>query len=150
MAKKKKYEDLPERSDPNYMKLYAEKNKKRLQERSKIYLKEKLEKNPEHYKEQYKKYSETHKNYRLKNKDVLMEAQWKSRGIVDMTYTKFIEELEKQKNRCKICECDMDKPQVDHDHATGKYRGILCIPCNNGLGVFEKNKFLFENYLNGQ
>lgn len=149
MSRKRKYEDLPERSDPNYMKLYVEKNRKIIQERNKSYLKEKLEKNPEHYKEQYKKYSETHKSYRLKNKDVLMETQWKSRGIVDMTYQKFIEELEKQKNKCKICEKDMDKPQVDHDHNTGKYRGILCIPCNNGLGIFEKNKSLFEKYLNG-
>lgn len=149
MGRKKKYEDLPERSDPNYMKLYAEKNREKLSEQGKRYRKEKLEKNPNHYNEQYTKYIETHKKYRSKNKHTLMETQWKTRGIIDMTYLKFLDELQKQNNKCKICEKILTKPQVDHDHSTGKYRGILCIACNNGLGIFEKNKIQFENYLNG-
>lgn len=150
MARIKKYTDLPERSDPNYMKLYAEKNRELLKERGITYRKQKLEDNPNHYKEQYNKYLETHQKYREENKDVLAENQWRSRGIIDMTYIKYLEELKNQDNKCKICECVMDKPQVDHNHATGKYRGILCIPCNNGLGVYEKKKHLFEKYLNDE
>ena len=65
-----------------------------------------------------------------------------------MTYVKYLEELKKQKSKCLICEKEMNSPQVDHDHKTGKYRGILCIPCNNGLGVYELYKDRFENYLN--
>jgi hypothetical protein len=43
--------------------------------------------------------------------------------------------LEAQDGKCLICE----KPEpehVDHDHGTGKVRGILCFNCNQGLGNF--------------
>jgi hypothetical protein len=54
--------------------------------------------------------------------------------------------LEKQNGVCAICkdvETVIDgqskkvKPlSVDHDHKTGKIRGLLCTKCNVGLGAF--------------
>jgi len=47
--------------------------------------------------------------------------------------------LRKQGGRCAVCG---DKTPggigwvLDHDHTTGKIRGVLCDLCNRGLGYF--------------
>lgn len=39
---------------------------------------------------------------------------------------------------CAICECpDKKRLSVDHDHQTGKIRGLLCANCNLALGNFK-------------
>lgn len=46
-----------------------------------------------------------------------------------------------QGSKCLICGCGFDDntrmAHVDHCHVTGKVRGILCRPCNIGLGFFK-------------
>lgn len=62
-----------------------------------------------------------------------------------ITLETFYELLEAQGELCRICSRLMDsttrknvpnKVQVDHDHATGEVRGLLCFSCNTGLGKF--------------
>lgn len=54
--------------------------------------------------------------------------------------------LEKQNSCCAICKSispnrlDIDYFLVDHDHKTGKIRGLLCDPCNKGLANFKDSQ----------
>lgn len=56
--------------------------------------------------------------------------------VYDITLEKYEELLKKQDGVCGICK----QPQstllcVDHNHDTGEVRGLLCTPCNRGLGL---------------
>jgi hypothetical protein len=42
--------------------------------------------------------------------------------------------LKDQQGKCAICGCLPKKLCVDHDHETGKIRGLLCNNCNLMLG----------------
>jgi hypothetical protein len=56
--------------------------------------------------------------------------------------------LESQNKKCGICEKDMDKPYVDHDHTTGIVRMLLCHHCNTLLGMAKEDKTILENAIN--
>jgi len=65
----------------------------------------------------------------------------KLRQLYGITAEEFNERYDAQEGRCGICKRPFDRqPCVDHEHATGKVRGLLCIPCNVGLGWFENNE----------
>jgi|ERR1017187_7892677 hypothetical protein len=68
----------------------------------------------------------------------------------NLTIEQYDEMLRQQDYKCAICRRDTpNKKQnthwaVDHDHTTGKVRGLLCQNCNQGLGKFKDNKILLE------
>lgn len=43
-----------------------------------------------------------------------------------------------QGNACAICQIQMVKPCIDHNHETGKVRGLLCHGCNIKLAAIEQ------------
>ncbi len=44
---------------------------------------------------------------------------------------------------CLICGRERNLV-VDHEHKSGKVRGLLCSGCNTGLGLFDENPVLFD------
>lgn len=69
--------------------------------------------------------------------------------------------LEAQNNCCAICKKELsfsavdksDKPHIDHCHITGIVRGILCLQCNTGIGMFGDSSNLLseaKSYLDNQ
>jgi hypothetical protein len=63
--------------------------------------------------------------------------------------------VQAQNGRCAICGTTNPGGRkvrfcVDHDHITGKIRGLLCSPCNRALGGFHDDPQLLRvaiNYL---
>lgn len=59
------------------------------------------------------------------------------KATFDLTPEEYDALLAEQGGRCAICRIATGKTKrlaVDHDHATGQVRGLLCSPCNRMLG----------------
>jgi len=63
------------------------------------------------------------------------------KGKYGLTVGQFLEMAEAQGHTCPLCQkvcARSERPKsglhVDHDHSTGKVRGLLCGPCNRTLG----------------
>ena len=98
--------------------------------------------------------------YRIKNRGKINEYKRKYRAInreaetlanrkgllrrkYQMSLREYEELCKKQDYKCAIC-LKENMLIVDHDHKTGKVRGLLCADCNKGLGFFKDNSELLE------
>lgn len=67
------------------------------------------------------------------------------RRTYNMTLTDFEDMRTQQKSCCKICgNLMLGRIDIDHNHKTGKIRGLLCINCNGGLGNFKDSIEMLE------
>ena len=114
-----------------------------------------------HYQRTKEKQHVRGKMYRDKNREVIREkanhmyktdprrkrAAWATHGI-DMTVDRYNEMSLSQKGKCLICgvhQKDLkQKLSVDHNHATGEVRGLLCYRCNLMVGNVECNSDIIE------
>jgi len=85
----------------------------------------------EHYQKIKHKVAQYRSDLRLNRKYSLTREDWNTI-------------LTKQNNKCPICDCEFGKikPCVDHNHQTGKIRGLLCRECNLSLQVIEDIEFV--------
>jgi len=78
---------------------------------------------------------------RMKDYNALPQtkAHWILR-LYGLSWTAFNDILDKQGRACAICgktDWNGRGPHVDHDHVTGKIRGVLCNHCNTALGMIK-------------
>lgn len=122
--KKKKYQEKNKNKISDYMKKYYLKNKE-----SMLYIKR------EYYKRNSKK---------LRDKRIINQY-----GISQNEYD---EMFIKQGGVCEIClKVETSKQgevlkslSIDHDHESGKVRGLLCGRCNAAIGLLKEDIELFE------
>lgn len=93
----------------------------------------------EKVKENVKKYYKAHPEKRL-------AQRVKKYGITADEYSKM---LESQNGKCAICGAKTgdnrgNRLYVDHDHASGRTRGLLCYSCNFGIGIFKDDVNLLK------
>jgi hypothetical protein len=91
--------------------------------------------------------------------------RWLLKTQYDLSEEAFSALYKKQKGSCKVCKEKLlniftgevgKQPCVDHCHSSGKVRGILCGPCNSGIGLLQDSvellrlaaKYLEEYYNN--
>ncbi|QIG58689.1 endonuclease VII [Gordonia phage DatBoi] len=69
------------------------------------------------------------------------ERQQKLLARYGITTERFNALVEKQQSICPVCDEEQDPRDfvVDHDHATGEIRGLLCGNCNVAIGHLKDN-----------
>lgn len=96
-----------------------------------------------------------------------LETTWRSRLVkrFGITFEQYSALYEAQGGACALCQQPESSPRnknsvklgprrlaVDHDHTTGKVRGLLCSDCNRGIGLLNDDPALMHKaafYLEG-
>jgi hypothetical protein len=103
-----------------------------------------------------KKYPNNQKRYRNKHQEKVTNSALRCKyGITLIEYNQM---AINQNNRCDICknfETRVDprskkliRLAVDHDHKTGKIRGLLCAKHNRMIGLASENLEILQNAIN--
>ena len=99
--------------------------------------------NPKKIKETEERYRKSHpEQIKKRHRKYILKKKY---GITIEEYNKM---LEKQAGVCAICHEEKDETlAVDHDHKTGKIRGLLCFHCNHVVGFAKDNIEILNNVI---
>lgn len=91
------------------------------------------------------------KEYRASPKGRLWRKKYNLEKSYGITLEQWQEMYDLQEGCCKICkrhQSELDRTLfVDHDHKTGKVRGLLCSLCNQFLGRIDDDPTTLLEYL---
>lgn len=87
-------------------------------------------------------------------KDPLKSTEYNFKRLYGISYKDYKKMEKKQNHRCGICGMKLEQTNpnnqynnnkhfsVDHNHKTGKIRGLLCRNCNSGIGWMRENPYI--------
>ena len=81
---------------------------------------------------------------RAKKDGSLKNALWKRDGI-EMNFVEYSKKYAALQGRCEICGDQHEVLCVDHNHATGKIRGLLCTQCNLAISHLKESPKIMQN-----
>lgn len=91
------------------------------------YMKNRRAKNPDKLRVQSRTWAKN-------NPDKVLDSHYRAK--YDISLDQFNQMCQDQEHKCFLCDkIPKGKLVVDHDHSTGKIRGLLCRSCNGALGV---------------
>lgn len=89
------------------------------------------------------------RRYRRTEKGKALSRRAKLKHYYQLTVSVYNKMFKQQKGCCAICGRHQSellrRLDIDHDHKTGKIRGLLCTGCNRNLGRFEKGRKYCSN-----
>lgn len=91
------------------------------------------------YVENRERQKENSRSWKLENRSRVLATKYK----VDVSEIDGLMSLVTQS--CPICNRDMKRPHLDHNHSTGKVRNFICSRCNTALGLVEENTEILKN-----
>jgi hypothetical protein len=138
-AQKAEYAKKWRKNNPEKVSEHARRVRVKNKEKIKIRQKEWSDKNKKYVQEKGKIWYENNKN---RSRNVYLKR------VFGITLEEYNNLMVKQNNCCAIC----GEPPVigeksfpvDHDHETGKVRGLLCRGCNVGIGNLKDSVELLE------
>src|SRR4051812_36828660 len=88
------------------------------------------------------RYAARMEQYRQSGKKKVADRKSHLKRTFGLTVEQYDEMLAAQGGGCAICRCpprEDSSLHVDHDHRTGRVRGILCFRCNNAIGDLDES-----------
>ncbi len=90
-------------------------------------------------------YQKNKEHYNKCNKEYIRKHNLKRYGI---SIDEYNDMFAKQEGKCGICGTHQSGEKraldVDHDHDTGKVRGLLCNACNKAIGLLNEDISILE------
>ncbi len=95
--------------------------------------------NKQHYVKNLEKSRKYHREYRKAHYDAEKQRACQLKHKYGLTIEQRQAMVDQQEGKCFICRTEKRVLFIDHDHATGKIRSLLCHNCNAAIGLFDED-----------